>query len=86
MASLSRRNRLIIILASIWLLATVVLGGFYVYYPWKYLEDRNIDEYVRYPDFRTAQFLVLWIIPSFLYWSISIVTLIRTTKASTEQT
>jgi hypothetical protein len=73
-----RRKRLAIALAVSWVVATLVCGGFYVYYPWKFQEP--IDEYVRYPDFRTAQFLVLWLVPTCLYAVISVVAIVRVGK------
>jgi heme/copper-type cytochrome/quinol oxidase subunit 2 len=82
MAKLSRRWGLAVILASVWVVLTLVCGGFYVYYPWKYLAKPNLDEYVRYPDFRTAQFLVLWLVPTCVYGVISIVAIIRVRKHS----
>jgi hypothetical protein len=78
----SRRKRIALVLVVFWVVATVVCGGFYIYYPWKFQEP--VDEYVRYPDFRTVQFLVLWLFPTLLYTVISVVAVIRVGKRKSD--
>ena len=71
----SRRTRLAIFLIATWIIVTLVSGTYYVYHPRLPLKATD-DEYVAYPDFRTARFLVLWMAPTLLYGVVSLVAIV----------